>query len=36
MALIYLVRHEEASYDHLLKDGFWGFGRDFAPLSENR
>lgn len=34
MALFYLVRHGEANYDHLLEDGFWGFGRDFAPLSE--
>lgn len=34
MALFYLVRHGEAVYDHLLENGFWGFGRDFAPLSK--
>lgn len=34
MALFYLVRHGEAVYDHMLENGFWGFGRDFAPLSE--
>lgn len=34
MALFYLVRHGEANYDDMLKNGFWGFGRDFAPLSE--
>ncbi len=34
MALFYLVRHGEASYDYMLEYGFWGFGRDFAPLSE--
>lgn len=34
MVLFYLVRHGEAIYDHLLEKGFWGFGRDFAPLSE--
>ena len=34
MALFYLIRHGEANYDHLLENGFWGFGRDFAPLSE--
>ena len=34
MALFYLVRHGEAIYDHMLENGFWGFGRDFAPLSE--
>ena len=34
MALFYLVRHGEANYDYMLENGFWGFGRDFAPLSE--
>ena len=34
MALFYLVRHGEAIYDNMLENGFWGFGRDFAPLSE--
>ncbi len=34
MALFYLIRHGEAVYDHMLENGFWGFGRDFAPLSE--
>ena len=34
MALFYLVRHGEANYDGMLENGFWGFGRDFAPLSE--
>ena len=34
MALFYLVRHGEADYSHLLENGFFGFGRDFAPLSK--
>ena len=34
MALFYLVRHGEAIYDYMFENGFWGFGRDFAPLSE--
>lgn len=34
MALYYLIRHGEPVYEHLLENGFWGFGRDFAPLSE--
>lgn len=34
MALFYLVRHGEPVYDNMLENGFWGFGRDFAPLSE--
>ena len=34
MALFYLVRHGEPVYDHMLENGFFGFGRDFAPLSE--
>lgn len=34
MALFYLVRHGEADYDAMLENGFWGFGRSFAPLSE--
>lgn len=34
MALFYLVRHGEANYDGMLENGFWGFGRDFAPLSK--
>ena len=34
MALFYLIRHGEPIYDHMLENGFWGFGRDFAPLSE--
>ena len=35
MAIIYLVRHGEADYNELTEKGFFGFGRDFAPLSEN-
>ena len=34
MALFYLIRHGEPTYDHMLEKGFWGFGRDFAPLTE--
>lgn len=34
MALFYLVRHGDPVYDHMLENGFFGFGRDFAPLSE--
>ncbi len=34
MALFYLIRHGEPTYDQMLESGFWGFGRDFAPLSE--
>ena len=34
MALFYLVRHGEAEYTQLLEKGFFGFGRDFAPLSK--
>ena len=34
MALFYLVRHGEANYEYMFENGFWGFGRDFAPLSE--
>lgn len=35
MALFYLVRHGEPDYDAVAKLGFYGFGRSFAPLSEN-
>lgn len=34
MALFYLVRHGDANYEHMFENGFWGFGRDFATLSE--
>ena len=34
MALFYLVRHGEADYSQLMENGFFGFGRDFAPLSK--
>ncbi len=34
MALFYFVRHGEADYSQLLEKGFFGFGRDFAPLSK--
>lgn len=34
MATFYLVRHGQPVYDGLYEKGFWGFGRDFAPLSE--
>ena len=34
MAIFYLVRHGEADYSDLLEKGFFGFGRDFAPLSK--
>ena len=33
MAVFYLVRHGEADYSDMMKKGFFGFGRDFAPLS---
>lgn len=35
MAIFYLVRHGEADYSEMLDKGFYGFGRSFAPLSEN-
>ena len=35
MAIFYLVRHGEADYSEMLEKGFYGFGRSFAPLSEN-
>ena len=35
MAQFYLVRHGEADYSQLMENGFFGFGRDFAPLSES-
>lgn len=35
MALFYLIRHGEPDYDAVVKLGFYGFGRSFAPLSEN-
>ena len=35
MALFYLIRHGEPNYDAVAKLGFYGFGRSFAPLSEN-
>ena len=34
MAFFYLVRHGEADYSQLMENGFFGFGRDFAPLSK--
>ncbi len=34
MALFYLVGHGEANYEYMFENGFWGFGRVFAPLSE--
>ena len=34
MALFYLIRHGEPVYDQMHEKGFFGFGRDFAPLSE--
>ena len=34
MALFYLIRHGEPDYSKLPEIGFWGFGRAFAPLSE--
>ena len=34
MALFYLIRHGEPTYDHLMEHGFYGFGRDLAPLTE--
>ena len=33
MAVFYLVRHGEADYSDMMEKGFFGFGRDFAPLS---
>ena len=34
MAIFYLIRHGQPEYDQLDKFGFYGFGRDFAPLSK--
>lgn len=34
MALFYLVRHGEADFTKAEECGYWGFGRDLAPLSE--
>ena len=34
MAIFYLVRHSEADYSDLMEKVFFGFGRDFAPLSK--
>lgn len=34
MALFYLIRHGEPTYDNLMEHGFFGFGRDLAPLTE--
>ena len=33
MAVFYLVRHGEADYSDMMEKVFFGFGRDFAPLS---
>ena len=35
MAIFYLIRHGEADYSNLQKYNFYGFGRDFAPLTPN-
>lgn len=34
MALFYLIRHGRRDYSGMLGHGFKGFGRDFAPLSD--
>lgn len=34
MAKFYLVRHGEPDYSNVEECGYWGVGRDFAPLSE--
>jgi len=34
VATYYLIRHGEADYNKLMEYGFFGFGRDLAPLSE--
>ena len=34
MATFYLIRHGQPEYDRLNDFGFYGFGRDFAPLSK--
>ena len=34
MAVFYLVRHGEADYSEMKEKDFFGFGRDFAPLSK--
>ena len=34
MATFYLIRHGQPEYDQLDEFGFYGFGRDFAPLSK--
>lgn len=33
MAIFYLIRHGEPDYDSVSNIGFFGFGRDFAPLT---
>ena len=33
MAIFYLIRHGQPDYSGLQERGFFGFGRDFAPLS---
>lgn len=33
MATFYLIKHAEADYSKLPKHRFYGFGRDFAPLT---
>ena len=35
MATFYLIRHGQPDYSLLNEFGFYGFGRDFAPLSES-
>lgn len=35
MAVFYLIRHGEADYSEMMEKGFFGFGRDFSPLSKN-
>lgn len=34
MATFYLIRHGKPDYSEMMEKGFFGYGRDFAPLSE--
>ena len=34
MARFFLIRHGQQDYMETEKNGFWGFGRDFAPLTK--
>lgn len=34
MSTFYLIRHGKPDYSEMMEKGFFGYGRDFAPLSE--